>query len=55
VVFDPAHVQDAATYEQPFQYPVGVNVVVVNGAVALRDGQRGGDGTGRSLRALSGR
>lgn len=50
VVFDPAHVADTATFESPFQYPVGINVVIVNGVVALRDGQRGAVGTGRALR-----
>jgi N-acyl-D-amino-acid deacylase len=50
VVFDPATVEDKATYEAPFQYPVGISAVIVNGAVALRDGQRAGRGTGRALR-----
>jgi N-acyl-D-amino-acid deacylase len=53
VVFDPATVADKATFESPFQYPVGINVVVVNGVVALRDGQRNPVGTGRALRASS--
>ncbi len=51
VVFDPARVADTATFEAPFQYPVGINVVIVNGSVALRDGHRGAVGTGRALRA----
>ena len=50
VVFDPARVADKATYEQPFQYPVGINVVVVNGAIAFRDGERRGIGNGRAVR-----
>lgn len=50
VVFDPARVADRATYEQPFQYPVGIEVVIVNGAVALRSGERVGEGKGRALR-----
>jgi N-acyl-D-amino-acid deacylase len=50
VVFDPARVEDRATFEQPFQYPIGVDAVIVNGAVALRDGERGGAGTGRAVR-----
>jgi N-acyl-D-aspartate/D-glutamate deacylase len=49
-VFDPARVEDKATYEQPFQYPVGINAVVVNGAIALRDGQRAERRTGRVLK-----
>ncbi len=36
VVFDPATVTDKATYEDPFQYPVGISAVIVNGSVALR-------------------
>ncbi|HVX87684.1 MAG TPA: amidohydrolase family protein [Gemmatimonadales bacterium] len=40
VVFDPATVADRATFEDPFQYPVGISAVVVNGTVALRDGAR---------------
>jgi N-acyl-D-amino-acid deacylase len=50
VVFDPARVADTATFESPFQYPVGINVVIVNGAVTLRDGQRSATGTGKALR-----
>ncbi|MEO7084839.1 MAG: D-aminoacylase [Gemmatimonadaceae bacterium] len=50
VVFDPARIEDKATYDQPFQYPVGINAVVVNGAIALRDGQRSAGGNGRALR-----
>ncbi len=49
-VFDPATVMDKATYEEPFQYPVGIDVVIVNGVVALRDGQRGAAHTGAGLR-----
>lgn len=49
VVFDAAKIADTATYEQPFSYPVGVNVVIVNGVVALRDGQRGAQRTGRAI------
>ena len=31
VVFNPATVRDTATYEQPHQYPIGIEHVVVNG------------------------
>jgi N-acyl-D-amino-acid deacylase len=50
VVFDPATVEDKATFEMPFQYPVGINAVVVNGVVALRDGQRANTMSGRSVK-----
>ena len=52
VVFDPATVADRATFEEPFQYPTGINVVIVNGVVALRDGQRGTRMTGKALRPV---
>ena len=52
VVFDPATIHDTATYAEPFQYPVGITAVIVNGAIALRDGQRGERHTGKPLRAL---
>jgi N-acyl-D-amino-acid deacylase len=50
VLFDPAAVADQATFEQPFQYPLGIPVVIVNGVVALRQGERAPRGTGRALR-----
>ncbi len=49
-VFDAARVGDRATFEAPFQYADGIRVVVVNGGVALRDGERAGVGTGRAVR-----
>ena len=39
-VFDPNTVNDRATYAQPFQYPEGISVVIVNGQVAFRHGER---------------
>jgi N-acyl-D-amino-acid deacylase len=50
VVFDPATVADRATYEEPFQYPIGIPTVIVNGVVALRDGERAANHTGKPLR-----
>jgi N-acyl-D-aspartate/D-glutamate deacylase len=54
VVFDPATILDTATFEDPFQYPAGISLVVVNGTIALRDGARIGPGAGKSLRPASG-
>jgi N-acyl-D-amino-acid deacylase len=51
VVFDPATVADTATFNAPFSYPAGISVVVVNGVIALRDGQRSPVMSGRALRA----
>ncbi|MDP3853529.1 amidohydrolase family protein [Phenylobacterium sp.] len=39
VVFDPVTVGDHGTYEAPKQFATGVTHVVVNGAVALADGE----------------
>jgi len=50
VVFDPATIIDKATFEDPFQYPVGISAVMVNGKLALRDGARIGTGAGKGLR-----
>ena len=50
VAFDPARIADVATYENPFQYPVGISAVIVNGRIALRDGARVGTGQGKALR-----
>lgn len=52
VVFDAATVADRASFANPFQYPVGITAVVVNGAVAVREGQHLKD-AGRVLRAGS--
>ena len=50
VVFDPSTVEDKSTFEEPFQYPVGIKAVVVNGVVALRDAQRSSERSGQGLR-----
>jgi N-acyl-D-amino-acid deacylase len=49
VVFDPQTIADRATFGDPFQYPVGISAVVVNGAIALKDGERRA-GRGRAVR-----
>ncbi len=51
VVFDPARVTDTATFANPFQYPMGIETVLVNGTVALRDNVRSAEGAGRVLSA----
>ena len=50
VLFDPARVADRATFENPFQYPVGIDTVVVNGRVVLDEGTHTGQRPGRVLR-----
>ena len=51
VAFDADRITDTATFERPFQYPVGMQLVLVNGRVALRDGHRTPDHAGRVLRS----
>ena len=46
VVFDPATIADRATYDQPHQYPEGVELVMVNGAVVVEAGEHSGAGPG---------
>lgn len=50
VVFDADRIADTATYEQPFGYPVGITAVIVNGLIAVREGQRGAQRAGKALR-----
>lgn len=50
VVFDPAKVQDHATYEKPHQYATGVSDVFVNGAQVLKGGEHTGAKPGRFLK-----
>jgi len=47
VVFDPATIQDHATFDQPHQYATGVRDVLVNGVPVLRDGEHTGAMPGR--------
>ena len=49
-VFDPASVRDRATFEQPNQYPEGVEYVVVNGQLEVDGGRRTPVNAGRPLR-----
>jgi len=39
VVFDPATVLDRATYDEPLLTPIGIRAVLVNGRVAVHDGE----------------
>ncbi len=47
VVFDPATVQDHATYDNPHQFATGVREVLVNGKLVLKDGEHTGATPGR--------
>lgn len=50
VLFDAARVIDKSTYLEPFQYPEGIDTVIVNGRVVLDRGTHTGEKPGRSLR-----
>jgi N-acyl-D-amino-acid deacylase len=50
VVFDPASIQDHATFEQPHQYATGVRDVFVNGIQVLSDGEHTGAKPGQVVR-----
>jgi N-acyl-D-amino-acid deacylase len=50
VVFDPAAVQDHATFEQPHQYATGVQHVLVNGTPVIKSGDHTGATPGRVVR-----
>ena len=50
VVFDPATIADRATYDEPAQYAVGVEHVLVNGVPVIRNGEHTGAKPGRVVR-----
>ncbi|MFL5679770.1 MAG: amidohydrolase family protein [Chloroflexota bacterium] len=50
VVFDPATVDDVATYAKPAQHPRGIRDVIVNGRPAVMAGRETGELPGRLLR-----
>lgn len=42
VIFDPDTVIDQSTFDQPHQYPLGIETVIVNGTVVFEDGKMTG-------------
>lgn len=50
VVFDPATVQDHATFAEPHQYATGVSDVLVNGVQVLKNGEHTGATPGRFVK-----
>jgi N-acyl-D-amino-acid deacylase len=50
VLFDPARVQDKATFLKPHQYSEGFDLVLVNGAAVVESGKLTGARAGRVLR-----
>ena len=52
-VFDPATITDRSTYENPHQFAVGVDHVIINGVLVFRDGSLTGARPGSVLRRTS--
>lgn len=50
VMFDPETIAEVGTYANPRQYPVGIQAVVVNGALAVWEGKLTGQRRGKVLR-----
>jgi N-acyl-D-amino-acid deacylase len=50
VLFDPAKVQDTATFTDPHHYPLGIPYVIVNGIVVIGAGEHTGAKAGQGLR-----
>ena len=49
-VFDPEKLHERGTYQQPRQTAEGMALVLVDGQVAVRDGQMTGAKAGRVIR-----
>ncbi len=50
IVFDPERVADRATYLDPYQYPEGIEYVIVNGELVIEEGDHTGSLPGMVLR-----
>jgi N-acyl-D-amino-acid deacylase len=50
VIFDPATIQDHASFDKPHQFATGVAHVLVNGVVVLKDGEHTGAKPGRFVK-----
>lgn len=55
VVFDPENITDRSTYEEPFRKPEGIHWVLVNGVIAVENGEIVESGSGEVLRPVSNR
>jgi N-acyl-D-amino-acid deacylase len=50
VIFDPATIRSNATYDEPRRFPTGIDHVIVNGTLVVRDGEHTGATPGRAIR-----
>jgi N-acyl-D-aspartate/D-glutamate deacylase len=53
VVFNPETVIDNATFEDPHQFPSGIEYVIVNGELTIRNGKHTGAKAGTMLSHIS--
>ena len=49
VIFDPERIQDTATYTDPHRYPEGIDCVMVNGVIVVKEGEITGKLPGRVI------
>lgn len=49
-IFNPKTVIDKATFNDPHQYPTGIEYVLVNGQVTIENGEHTGISAGRVIR-----
>ncbi len=54
VIFDHRRIIDTATYEQPHQFPRGIEFVIVGGKIAVEQGRQNTERFGAALRAAWG-
>jgi len=52
VVLDPERVKDRATYLDPYQFPEGIEYVIVNGEIVVDEGEHTGALPGTVLRHM---
>lgn len=50
VIFSPDLISDRSTYAEPYQYPTGIDYVIVNGKVVIEEGRHTGVRAGRVIR-----
>jgi N-acyl-D-amino-acid deacylase len=50
LVFDPATVNDKATFSQPHAYPTGIDYVIVNGVITADHGAHTGQRSGQNIK-----
>ncbi len=52
VMFDPARIADKATFIEPHQYPLGIELVMVNGEIVIEKGEHTGALPGKVLKGV---